>query len=86
MMSQENSSEVQLLAAKCMTYLYRADSICAEDKRIVYKTLPTLVRSCKKDRDTRTRAEAAEVLAYLTEVDTHLQQMAGRLRSSHSHN
>lgn len=76
MMSQENPPEMQLLSAKCMTYLYRAESICAEDKRIVYKTLPTLIRSCKKDRDNKTRAEAAEVLAYLTEVDTYLQQMA----------
>lgn len=76
MMSQECTPVMQLSAAKCMAYLYRAGAICPEDKRIVYKTLPTLVRSCKPDRDPLLRAEAAKVLAYLTEVDTNLQLTA----------
>lgn len=78
MMSQECSPLMQLSAAQCMAYLYRAGAICPEDKRIVYKTLPTLVRSCKADRDAMLRAEAAKVLAYLTEVDTNLQLIAAQ--------
>ena len=76
MMSQECTPVMQLSAAKCMAFLYRAGAICPEDKRIVYKTLPTLVRSCKPDREPLLRAEAAKVLAYLTEVDTNLQLTA----------
>jgi hypothetical protein len=75
-MSQEKSNEMQLLAAKCVTYLYRAGALLAEDKRIVYKTMPTLVRMCKKDKEASLRASGAEVLAYLTEIDTNLQQLA----------
>ena len=91
MMSQEGSREMQLLAAKCMTFLYRSEVICAEDKRIVYKTLPTLIRCCKEAvngimevdepvtcnlEEAASRAEAAEMLAFLTETDTQLQQIA----------
>lgn len=109
MMSQEGTLQMQLLAAKCMTYLYRSEVICAEDKRIVYKTLPTLVRCCKDPNhltnmdidsspghhtvsssdnnqqcvlshqslsDAASRAQAADMLAFLTETDTQLQQIA----------
>ena len=76
MMSQERSPEMQMMAAKCMTYIFRSGQIAPEDKRIVYKTLPTLIRCCKKDKDPKIRVEAAEALAYLTEVDTSLQQHA----------
>ncbi|KAI1292336.1 Armadillo repeat-containing protein 8 [Halotydeus destructor] len=76
LMSQEKPLSMQLNAAKCMTYLYRANAICPEDKRIVYKTLPTLIRICKKENDPLLRIQAAEILAYLTEVESYLQQTA----------
>lgn len=76
LMNQDKPFDMQLLSAKCMTYLYRAGALCSDDKRIVYKTLPTLVRMCKKDKDAILRASGADTLAYLTEIDTNLQQMA----------
>lgn len=69
-MSQDKSNEMQLLSAKCMTYLYRAGAVESDDKRIVYKTLPSLVRMCKKDKEPALRASAADILSYLTEVET----------------
>ena len=74
MMSQDNTALMQLTAAKCMTYLYRAGAIKAQDKKIIYKTLPTLIRMCKKDKDPSIRVAAADTLAYLTEIDTDLQK------------
>ncbi|XP_023223583.1 armadillo repeat-containing protein 8-like [Centruroides sculpturatus] len=59
-----------------MTYLCRAEAISPNDSRIVFKTLPTLVRMCKKDQSPEERVEGAETLAYLTEVDTELQRVA----------
>jgi hypothetical protein len=76
MMSQEKTNEMQLTAAKCMTYLHRSGALTSEDKRVVYKTLPTLVRMCKKDKEPSLRAMGADILAYLTEIDTNLQQTA----------
>lgn len=76
MMSQEKTNEMQLTAAKCMTYLHRSGALTSEDKRVVYKTLPTLVRMCKKDKEPSLRAMGADILAFLTEIDTNLQQTA----------
>lgn len=76
MMAQDLQVQMQLFAAKCMTYLYRSGAICPEDKRIVYKTLPTLIRICKNEKEPQLRALAADYLAYLTQVDTFLQQTA----------
>lgn len=76
MMSQEKTNEMQLVSAKCMAYIYRAGALNSEDKRIVYKALPTLIRMCRKDKEPSTRAMGADTLAYLTEVDTNLQQTA----------
>ncbi|XP_054166382.1 armadillo repeat-containing protein 8-like isoform X2 [Oppia nitens] len=76
MMSQQKTHEMQLIAAKCMTCIYRSGALNSDDKRIIYKTLPTLVRMCKKDKETSIRAMGAETLAYLTEIDTNLQQTA----------
>ena len=75
MMNQDNTTLMQLTAAKCMTYLYRAGAIEAQDRKVVYKTLPTLIRMCKKDKDPNIRIAAADTLAYLTEIDTDLQKM-----------
>lgn len=76
LMARDKTTEMQLAAAKCMTYIYRAGGLSSEDSRIVFKTLPTLVRMCKKDMASEDRAKGAENLAYLTEVDTELQRIA----------
>lgn len=68
LLSRANPVEVQLSAARCLTYLHRSDSIKSTDDRIVYKTLPCLVRLCADEFDEKTRAISAETLAYLAEV------------------
>lgn len=76
LMSRDRPTEMQLAAARCLTYLHRAGSIPADNPKILYKTLPCLVVLCKKDRPCEERIVAAETLAYLTEVDTELQRLA----------
>lgn len=76
LMSRDKTTEMQLAAAKCMTYMFRAGVMEADDPRIVYKALPTLVRMCQKDVRAEERVEGAETLAYLAEVDTELQRIA----------
>lgn len=76
LMAQDRPSEMQLAAARCITFLHRAGAFTAEDPKILYRTLPCLVRLCKKDRPPLQRAQAAETLAYLTEVDIELQRTA----------
>lgn len=108
LMAQDRPSEMQLAAARCITFLHRAGAFTAEDPKILYRTLPCLVSSyyvdhwvlvaaggiqivshlsvvflfflqvrlCKKDRPPLQRAQAAETLAYLTEVDIELQRTA----------
>ncbi|XP_074644950.1 armadillo repeat-containing protein 8-like isoform X2 [Tubulanus polymorphus] len=76
LLARDKPPEMQMSAAKCLTYLCRAGVIHPEDSIIVLKALPTLIRMCKKDRSYKERIEAAETLAYLIEVDTELQQAA----------
>ncbi|KAH9363142.1 hypothetical protein HPB48_011890 [Haemaphysalis longicornis] len=76
LMARDKATEMQLAAAKCMTFLSRAGALHSEDPRIVFKALPTLVRMCKKERTPEERAHGAETLAYLAEVDTELQRIA----------
>ncbi|XP_055953493.1 armadillo repeat-containing protein 8-like isoform X5 [Argiope bruennichi] len=76
LMSRDRNPEMQLIAAKCMTFMFRSGALSSEDSRIVYKALPTLVRMCQKDISPADRVEAAETLAYLAEVDTELQRIA----------
>nr|CAD7439785.1 unnamed protein product [Timema bartmani] len=76
LMARDKPSEMQMAAAKCVTYMHRAGALSAEDPKILFKTLPCLVRLCKKDRPWEERVSAAETLAYLTEVDTELQRLA----------
>ncbi|XP_013393679.1 armadillo repeat-containing protein 8 isoform X2 [Lingula anatina] len=75
-LTRDRSIEMQIAAAKSLTYLCRAGAIDPHDPIITMKTLPTLVRMCKKDKSVSDRVEGAETLAYLTEVDMDLQQMA----------
>lgn len=66
--SRAESVEIQLTAARCLTYLHRSGSIAVSDYRIEFKTLPTLARLCTSDYKEDIRATAAETLAYLAEV------------------
>lgn len=45
LMAQDRPSEMQLAAARCITFLHRAGAFSAEDPKILYRTLPCLV-SC----------------------------------------
>lgn len=76
LLSRANPVEVQLGAARCLTYLHRSGSISSTDIRIVYKTLPCLARLCADEIDVSIRATAAETLAYLAEIDSELQRLA----------
>ncbi|ETN59049.1 armadillo repeat-containing protein 8 [Anopheles darlingi] len=74
--SRTRDVEVQLSAARCLTYLHRSGTLAADDYRIVYKTLPCLARLCSDEFEESTRATAAETLAYLAEIDSELQRLA----------
>ncbi|GLV43849.1 hypothetical protein CBL_11571 [Carabus blaptoides fortunei] len=76
LMSRDRPIEMQLAAARCVTYLHRSEAIEASDSRVVYRTLPCLVRLCQREHAICHRATAAETLAYLTEVDSELQRTA----------
>lgn len=43
LMAQDRPSEMQLAAARCITFLHRAGAFTAEDPKILYRTLPCLV-------------------------------------------
>ncbi|CAE1277230.1 ARMC8 [Acanthosepion pharaonis] len=74
--NRDKTSEMQMAAAKCLTYLYRGGALNANDPIIMLKTLPTLIRMCKKDRTLEENVEGAETLAYLIEVNSELQKVA----------
>lgn len=66
--SRARIPEIQIAAARCLTYIHRSGSLCSTDSRIVYKTLPCLARLCTDEFDEDIRATSAETLAYLAEV------------------
>uniref|UniRef100_A0A1A8GQK1 Armadillo repeat-containing protein 8 n=1 Tax=Nothobranchius korthausae TaxID=1143690 RepID=A0A1A8GQK1_9TELE len=76
MMQRDQPVEMQLTAAKCLTYMSRAGAIRTDDGCIVLKTLPCLVRMCSKEHLLEERVEGAETLAYLMEPDVELQRIA----------
>ncbi|KAL3969369.1 replication factor C subunit 2/4 [Sarotherodon galilaeus] len=76
MMQRDQPIEMQLTAAKCLTYMCRATAIRTDDSCIVLKTLPCLVRMCSKEHLLEERVEGAETLAYLMEPDVELQRIA----------
>ncbi|MGH0143785.1 UNVERIFIED_CONTAM: hypothetical protein FKN15_000941 [Acipenser sinensis] len=76
MMQRDKPIEMQLTAAKCLTYICRAGAIRTDDNCIVLKTLPCLVRMCSKERLLEERVDGAETLAYLIEPDVELQRIA----------
>uniref|UniRef100_A0A8C5HP22 Armadillo repeat-containing protein 8 n=1 Tax=Gouania willdenowi TaxID=441366 RepID=A0A8C5HP22_GOUWI len=76
MMQRDQPVEMQLTAAKCLTFMCRAGAIQTEESCIVLKTLPCLVRMCSKDHLLEERVDGAETLAYLIEPDVELQRIA----------
>uniref|UniRef100_A0A8C1Z6L0 Armadillo repeat-containing protein 8 n=1 Tax=Cyprinus carpio TaxID=7962 RepID=A0A8C1Z6L0_CYPCA len=76
MMQRDKPIEMQLTAAKCLTYMCRAGAIRTDDNCIILKTLPCLVRMCSKERLLEERVEGAETLAFLMEPDIELQRIA----------
>ena len=66
--SRSFSPEIQLCAAKCLTYIYRSGTLLSSDFRILHRTLPSLVRLCSENYNLCVRGSAAETLAYLIEV------------------
>jgi hypothetical protein len=76
MLTRDKPIELQLAVAKCLTHLCKAGAIEASDPCIIYLTLPTLVRMCKRERLPLERIEGANVLSYLIETDVELQRIA----------
>jgi hypothetical protein len=76
LIGRDRPVEMQLEAAKCLTNLHRAGAIHSQEPIIIYRTLPCLVRLCLIEHPEPHRASAANTLAYLTEVDSELQQIA----------
>ncbi|KAJ8967438.1 hypothetical protein NQ314_002886 [Rhamnusium bicolor] len=76
LISRDQPTEIQLESARCLTNLHRAGAIPSYDPIITYRTLPCLVRLCQIEHLESHRALAADTLAYLTEVDSNLQQVA----------
>ncbi|TNN79037.1 Armadillo repeat-containing protein 8 [Liparis tanakae] len=76
MMQRDQPIEMQLTAAKCLTYMCRAGAIKTDNSCIILKTLPCLVRMCSKEHLLEERVEGAETLAYLMEPDVELQRIA----------
>lgn len=68
LLSRARPTQIQLVAAKCLSYMQRADAIKETDERIVYYAIPCLARLCIPEYDDETRTIAADTLAYLTEV------------------
>ncbi|XP_050334925.1 armadillo repeat-containing protein 8-like [Bactrocera neohumeralis] len=69
-------AEIQLIAARCLTYIYRSGTLPSTDNRISQKALPTLARLCAESFDHSIIASASETLAYLIEIDSELQRTA----------
>jgi len=76
LLKRDQPVEIQLAVAKCLTNLCKANAIEPWDSCIVYLTLPTLVRMCKRERLPLERIEGANVLSYLIETDVQLQRVA----------
>ncbi|KAI4471295.1 armadillo repeat-containing protein 8 [Holotrichia oblita] len=76
LLARDRSIETLLETAKCLTNMCRSGALAPNDSMIVYRAMPTLVRVCQPDHLEIHRAAAANTLAYLTEVDSSLQQLA----------
>uniref|UniRef100_H2ZAU6 Armadillo repeat-containing protein 8 n=1 Tax=Ciona savignyi TaxID=51511 RepID=H2ZAU6_CIOSA len=77
MLSQGEPIQTQLLAAKCITYIYRSGAVHDLSDKVIYKkVLPCLVRMCDESRDIEERLVGARTLAYLIEDEPKLQRHA----------
>ena len=76
LMDRQRPPEMQLEAARCLTYMYRCGQLTEEDARIVYKALPCVVRLTREEESVETRILAAETLAFLIELSAELQRIA----------
>lgn len=78
LMTKDRCNELQFLSAKCFAHIYRAlgqDGMAGES-RIVSNVLPTLIRMVQQDKPSKLRAEAAECISYLIELEPRLQETA----------
>ncbi|CAG2231934.1 ARMC8 [Mytilus edulis] len=76
LLARDKTSEMQMAAARCLTYLCRGGALQPSSNVIMFKALPTVIRMCKKDRTLEENVEGAETLAYLIEEDPELQGIA----------
>ena len=76
LMNRNKRLDIQLEAARCITYLFRCGVLEEDDKRITFKALPCVVRMTKKEECAEDRILAAETLAYLIEGSAELQRIA----------
>lgn len=76
LMRKSNTLDMQLNAAKCLVYLYRAGAIEKSETKLVNKVLSTLVEMCDSDRVWMHRQQGAWHLAYLIEQELALQRTA----------
>merc|ERR1719412_3440937 len=76
LMSRNQRVEMQLHAARCVTFLYRCGQLSENDPRVLYKALPTVVRLTQKHECVETRILAAETLAFMIELSAELQRIA----------
>lgn len=76
LLARDKPYDVQMAAAKCLTYLCRVSVIHPQDNIIILKTLPTLIRLCKRQRSVEQRVNGAETLSYLISVNADLQKAA----------
>jgi len=76
LMDRHHKVEMQLAAARVISYLFRCEVLEQNDPKVIYKALPTLVRLTKKDYAPEIRILAADTLAMLIETSPELQRVA----------
>ncbi|CAB4061005.1 ARMC8 [Lepeophtheirus salmonis] len=75
-LNRDKKVEIQLAAARCLSYLNRCGILQDDDPKILYKALPCVIRMTKKEESIENRLLAAETLAYAVEVSAELQRIA----------
>lgn len=75
-LSSGHSPQVKLGAAECLTNLYRSDAVSEENEILKIKVLPTLIKYCRKTMPIEIRIKALQVLAFLLEDSSSLQELA----------
>jgi hypothetical protein len=75
-MSGNNSSDIKLAAALCVSRLCQCGVLSHGNKTVTLRALPTLVRLCKAPGDSSVNTRAAHTLAVLTSDSPDLQELA----------